>query len=113
MKSPINRVRRNHGTKATVEQVANLAARKPTKPQNGFSLTNGAGACDYELHIPLPDGSVWSTTGDIEESERDAYEQEAGRLGISLNQVMNRIWRDHFAAADCGDGKASARGGAR
>jgi hypothetical protein len=74
------------------------------KARIGFDLRRDESGNHYRILIPWPDGASWSQVGDFEPEEFAAIRTLADKYGITVSQAMNRVWRDYFTQADCGDG---------
>ena len=77
--------------------------RKTRPAAVGFVIKKARRGYDYMLEIPCPGGRIWAFEGDIEDELFVVIAREAERLGISFRKALNRLWRDAFAKADCGD----------
>jgi hypothetical protein len=78
--------------------------RRRPQAKIGFDLSGEGGLYDYRITIPWPDGASWSQVGDFEPEEFAAIRALADKCGITVSQALNRVWRDYFTQADCGDG---------
>lgn len=94
-----NRVRRNGSAKAHEQQ--SLISEPPAKV--GFDLSWDDARNWYRILIPWPDGACRSEEGELQPEEFSALWALADEHGITVEQAMNRVWRDVFARADCGD----------
>lgn len=73
-------------------------------PTPGFTLEYVNEGCIQTLYVADPTTDyVWWSDLDLLAEDLVKIARGAGRLGITPEQYLNRLYRDWFAKADCGD----------